>query len=211
MNSDSTPGILAGSAGSAPSENADGSKTKISFLPSEPSASEREDLAALLLACVRGGASIGYLETMTASEAASYWDTVIADLAADRRVILVAREASARDSSSAGRIIGSVQLTLEQRPNGRHRAEVQKLLVLPTHRRRGLGSQLMRRIEEVARERGRRLLFLDTSEGPGGARRLYDMLGYTYAGGIPDYALDPDGRPTKNAIYYKQFATAREA
>ena len=50
-----------------------------------------------------------------------------------------------------------------------------------------------------------RLLFLDTSEGPGGARDFYESLGYTYAGGIPDYALDPDGRPAKNAIFYKRI------
>jgi len=35
---------------------------------------------------------------------------------------------------------------------------------------------------------------------------FYESLGYIYAGGIPDYALDPDGRPMKNAIYYKVLA-----
>ena len=61
----------------------------------------------------------------------------------------------------------------------------------------------MHDLERHARERLIRLVFLDTSEGPGGARGFYERLGYTYAGGIPDYALDPDGTAQKNAIYYK--------
>ena len=61
----------------------------------------------------------------------------------------------------------------------------------------------MTELERYARERAIRLLFLDTAEGAGGASHFYETLGYTYAGGIPDYALDPDGRPMKNAIYYK--------
>ena len=103
------------------------------------------------------------------------------------------------------RIIGSAQLNLASRPNGRHRAEVQKVMVSPSHRRRGLGSQLMARLETLARERGITLLHLDTSEGPGGARELYEALGYTYAGGIPGWALDPDGTPAQNAIFYKEL------
>ena len=91
----------------------------------------------------------------------------------------------------------------ESKSNGRHRAEVCKVMVLPSHRRRGIAARIMRELERTARERSIRLLFLDTSEGPGGARDFYEILGYTYAGGIPDYALDPDGRPAKNAIYYK--------
>lgn len=53
------------------------------------------------------------------------------------------------------------------------------------------------------------LLFLDTSEGPGGARAFYESLCYTYVGGIPGYATDPDGTFAKNAIYYKTLAPAR--
>jgi ribosomal protein S18 acetylase RimI-like enzyme len=64
---------------------------------------------------------------------------------------------------------------------------------------------MMTELEERALARGVRLLFLDTSEGYGGARALYDTQGYVYVGGIPDYALDPDGTPAKNAIYYKML------
>ena len=63
----------------------------------------------------------------------------------------------------------------------------------------------MSEVESRARASGVRLLYLDTSEGPGGAREFYENLGYTYAGGIPGYALDPDGSPAKNAIYFKEL------
>ena len=79
-------------------------------------------------------------------------------------------------------------------------------MVRPTHRRRGIAAALMTQVEAAARDRWVRLLFLDTSEGRGGAVQFYETLGYTYVGGIPGYALDPDGTPAKNAIYYKTLA-----
>lgn len=81
-------------------------------------------------------------------------------------------------------------------------------MVLPSYRRRGIAAELMRQIEAIAIRRSVRLLFLDTSEGYGGARQFYEVLGYSYVGGIPGYALEPDGTPAKNAIYYKTLAPA---
>jgi len=83
---------------------------------------------------------------------------------------------------------------------------VQKVMVSPSERRRGIASLLVSDLERRARDRGVRLLVLDTSEGRGGARAFYDALGYTYVGGIPGYALDPDGAPASNAIYFKELA-----
>jgi GNAT superfamily N-acetyltransferase len=104
-----------------------------------------------------------------------------------------------------GRIVGSAQLGLELRANGRHRAEVQKVMVRHAARGRGIGAALMRRIEDEARTRGRTLLFLDTSVGRSGAVEFYTRLGYTPCGGIPDYARDPDGPLAANAIFYKRL------
>jgi GNAT superfamily N-acetyltransferase len=73
-------------------------------------------------------------------------------------------------------------------------------------RRRGIARLLMEALEAAARDRGVRLLHLDTSEGLGGARAFYETIGYLYAGGIPGYALDLDGTPAKNAIYYKELS-----
>ncbi len=155
------------------------------------------DLVALLRACVDSGASLGFLAPLSEAEAIVYWRGLAPQIESRSRTVLVARE--------DGRIVGSAQLAYESKPNGRHRAEVNKVMVLPSHRRRGVAAELMRALEQCARERAIRLLFLDTAEGSGGAQRFYESLGYVYCGGIPDYALDPDGRPMKNAIYYKML------
>ena len=158
-----------------------------------------DDLVSLLIECVDGGASMGYLAPLPVADATGYWRSVGDELGGGSRILIVARD------TPGGRIVGSAQLSIATRPNGRYRAEVQKVMVRPSHRRRGLGTRLMAEVETVARERGVRLLHLDTSEGPSGARALYETLGYTYAGGIPGWALDPDGTPAKNAIFYKEL------
>ena len=154
-----------------------------------------DDLSHLLRACVEGGASLGFLAPLPDSDAREYWQSIGLDLQSGRRLLLVARDEE--------RIVGTGQLAFETKPNGRHRAEVCKVMVLPSHRGRGIAGRLMSELELRARERSIRLLFLDTSEGPAGARGFYESIGYTYAGGIPGYALDPWGHPDKNAIYFK--------
>ncbi|MBS0631549.1 MAG: GNAT family N-acetyltransferase [Verrucomicrobia bacterium] len=171
---------------------------KIETLGPDVTAEDCAALAEVLTECVEGGASLGFMSPVPRAEVETYWKKVTAELAGGARTILVVREAD-------GKIIGTAQLAAETRANGRHRAEVQKVLVRPTHRRRGLARRLMAEVEARARTRGITLLFLDTSEGRSGAQALYEQLGYTYAGGIPGYALDPDGTPAKNAIYFKNL------
>lgn len=169
-------------------------------LPLPPSPTDRHALVELLVACVNAGASMGFLAPLPGAEAAEYWEKIFAGAVAAQRVILVARE------TAGGPIIGSAQLAPELRANGRHRAEVQKVMVLPSYRRRGIAARLMAAIEAAAQARGTTLLFLDTSEGRGGAQEFYATLGYTYVGGIPGYAQDPDGALKKNAIYFKTLS-----
>lgn len=170
----------------------------IETLPTDVTPGDLGQLVSLLSECVEGGASIGFLAPLAPAEAEAYWRKVVADFAAGGRLILVARDES-------GTLAGSAQLVWETRTNGRHRAEVQKVMVRPAQRRRGLAARLMGALEDRARARGVRLLFLDTSDGPGGARELYEALGYLHAGGIPGYALDPRGTPERNAIFYKEL------
>jgi ribosomal protein S18 acetylase RimI-like enzyme len=158
----------------------------------------------LLTDAVRHGASIGFLNPLTRSEAAAYWQKIMADLPLGYRLLLGAFD-------EAGRLVGSAQLALEARANGRHRAEVQKVLVLAAARRRGVGAALMARIESEAQARGLQLLFLDTSCGPGGAVDFYRRLGYVFVGSIPDYAADPDGSLVANAIFYKRLPTTGDS
>lgn len=155
---------------------------------------EYAQLRDLMVAVVDDGASIGYLRPMDPDEAAAYWRGVLGP----NRVLLLAE-------GPDGRIVGTAQLGLEPRPNGRHRAEVNKLMVHPDARRQGLARRLMLELETIALREHRTLLFLDTREGDP-SNDLYLGLGYTEAGRIPDYVRDENGKREATVIYYKSLA-----
>ncbi len=56
----------------------------------------------------------------------------------------------------------------------------------------------------VAIEKGRTLLVLDTASEEGAAG-LYERLGFTLAGEIPDFALKPYGGLTGTLVYWKRI------
>lgn len=148
----------------------------------------------LLQDAVASGASVGFLPPLSAEDAQRYWKTVFQEVAQGTCVLLVAREAE--------QVIGSVQLALATRPNASHRAEVQKLFVLSSQRRRGIGRALMHAVEQVAHDEERTLLVLDTRQGDS-AEQLYRTLGYCEAGVIPAYARSANGTLESTVIFYK--------
>lgn len=156
---------------------------------------DRADLAELLSNCVENGASIGFVLPLTALEIAEYWDSVQKSLEGGLRVMWVARQADRK-------VVGSVQLALESRKNGLHRAEVNKLMVHTEARRQGIARMLMLALEEVASLRKCSTLFLDTVLG-NPVELLYRDLDYQFVGSIPAYATDVHGNLEANAIYCK--------
>lgn len=156
------------------------------------------DLAALLLACVRDGASIGFIEPFDLNQALAFWrGPVAAGLRAGTRDLLVVREGVA----GGGTIIGTVQLNRDMPANQRHRADVAKLLVHPQARRRGIARQLMLAVEERARSLGLDLLILDTRAGDAG-EPLYRALGYQVTGVVPGYARAPGIDAREACIFF---------
>jgi GNAT superfamily N-acetyltransferase len=153
-----------------------------------------QGLADLLIDCVEGGASLGFMLPLSRPRALAFWRRVADSVAAGRRALLVAEE--------AGEIIGTVQLVIDQPENQPHRADVSKVLVHSRARRRGLGAGLMRAAEEVARECGKSLLVLDTVSGSD-AERLYSRLGWQRCGTIPGYALLPGGGLCDTTYFYR--------
>jgi GNAT superfamily N-acetyltransferase len=103
-----------------------------------------------------------------------------------------------------GEIVGTAQLELAMRANGRHRAEVNKVLVHPHWQRQGIGRQLMTEIEAVARREGRTLLHLDTREGDA-SNLAYRALGWTEAGRIPKWARSASGTLDATIFYFKEL------
>jgi acetyltransferase len=156
----------------------------------------QNDLADLLCDAVDSGASIGFLPPVLRNEANSYWESVEQAMRNGSRVLIVASDASG--------IAGAVQLGLEMRANGNHRAEVMKLMVHRRSRGRGLGRELMKQAEAVARGLGRTLLVLDTRRGDV-AEQLYTKLGYERAGLIPGYARSASGELHDTVFMYREI------
>jgi acetyltransferase len=154
--------------------------------------------ATLLRDAVESGASVGFMPPLEDRDARRYWAGVGSALDAGHRILLAAQD------DDGGEILGSVQLDLPSMPNAGHRAEVMKLMVHRTARRRGIGGALMRALEEEARRANRRLLVLDTRPGDS-AEQLYVQLGYRRAGVIPRYALSAAGTLDPTVYMYREL------
>jgi ribosomal protein S18 acetylase RimI-like enzyme len=152
-----------------------------------------DGLAAVLIDCVEGGASVSFMHPLMRDRAVAYWRGVAQGVAAGERALLAAEDARG--------LCGTVQLMLDQPENQPHRAELSKMLVHRRARRQGLGVALMRAAEATARECGKTLLVLDTANGE--AERLYERLGWQRVGVIPGYALLPQGGLCGTTMYYR--------
>ncbi|MGG4091073.1 N-acetyltransferase family protein [Paenibacillus lautus] len=149
-------------------------------------------LTELLIRVVENGASVGFLAPLSYDEAFAYWEDVLGPG--------VNLWVAVQD----GQMIGTVQLQCAMKANGRHRAEVAKLMVDPASRRGGIGRALMLHLEPKAKQEGRTLLVLDTREGDP-SNKLYQSLGYIQAGVIPDYAISSNGQLDGTVLYYKRI------
>jgi len=122
-------------------------------------------LADVLIDCVEGGASVGFMLPLPRERALAFWRGV-ADAA--------------------------VQLVLALPDNQPHRGDVAKMLVRGSSRRRGVARRLLAAVEDAARAEGRSVLVLDAVTG-GDAERLYARHGWQRVGEVPKFALMPDG------------------
>jgi ribosomal protein S18 acetylase RimI-like enzyme len=172
----------------------------IRALDPDEAARRQQQLIELLEEAVEGGASIGFVLPLEWAEAAAYWQGVSAGLQAGRGALIAAFEQD--------RLVGSVQLGLEPRANGRHRAEVMKLMVRRSHRRRGIGRSLLQELCDLALRFGRTLLLLDVRTGDP-AEALYGSRGFVQFGEVPYYARNPDGGVAASSFYYLQLPSSR--
>jgi GNAT superfamily N-acetyltransferase len=158
-----------------------------------PSAADIEGLAAVLLDCVEGGASVGFMQPFGLDGARSFWRGIAAETAQGKRALLVAENEDG--------IVGTVHLVLAQPDNQPHRADLCKMLVLNRMRKQGVGGALMEAAEAAALAAGKTLLVLDTASGE--AERLYARMGWTRVGVIPGYALWPQGGGCDTTYFYR--------
>ncbi len=159
------------------------------------SEADAQGLARVLIDCVEGGASVGFMRPMTEAKALAFWHRIGREVESGARAMLVAEDETG--------VVGTVQLVLAQPENQLHRADVSKMLVHRRARRRGIGAALMRAAEDFARESRKSLLVLDTASGD--AERLYARLGWSLVGVIPDYALWPGGGCCDTSVFYRRL------
>jgi len=166
-------------------------------LDAEAAAARVADLAEVLIDCVEGGASVSFMLPLSRDKALGFWRNVAAGVARRERVLLVAEDED-------GRIVGTAQMITSLPDNQPHRADIAKMLVHRSARRRGVAQRLMAAIDEAARAEGKTVLVLDTVTG-GAAERLYERAGWQRVGVVPNYALMPTGEFCGTTIFYKHL------
>lgn len=152
-----------------------------------------EGLAEVLVDCVAGGASVGFMAGFTQVEAVAFFERVFSSVDLGERVLLA--------GYFDGRLVGTVQIVLAMMPNQPHRGEIAKLLVLRSARGLGVAGKLMEEAERVAAKNEKTLLVLDTANSH--AEALYKKLGWVRVGEIPNYALLPNGNPCATTVFWK--------
>lgn len=163
----------------------------------------RDLLADILIDVVANGGSVSFMHPLSREAAESFWDAALAAAERGERVVLGAWDGDA--------LVGTVSVLLDLPPNQPHRAEIAKMMTRVGHRGSGVATSLMRVAEDLAVQRGRTLLVLDTASD-GGASALYERLGFTLAGEIPDFAFKPLGGLSGTRLYWKRVgALADEA
>ncbi len=159
------------------------------------SSEDLEDLTSLLTACVRGGAALGFLNTLTDADARDFWTGSLAQHAKGQRTVLVAVDGTT--------IVGTITVLLAFPANQPHRGEIAKLMVSPDRQGTGLGQLLLDAGERHAWSSGKTLLVLDTEAGSP-AEGFYARHGWTKTGEIPDFALTAAGRIHPVSVYWKR-------
>ena len=157
-------------------------------------------LALVLVDAVDGGASVGFVHPFGPADAERWWHTVAGGVEHGSTLLWVAED-------GAG-VVGTVQLKLTMAyTNGRHRAEIAKLLVHRRARGRGIAKALLAQAEGAAAEHGVSILMLDT-QTDSDAEFLYAKAGWTRFGVMPDHAADPAGVLQPTTFFYKRLQPA---
>ena len=93
-------------------ENCSMHPVRIELLNGKTARTSLPGLGGLLIDAVRNGASVGFVLLLANGEVEAYWHKVCGDVTAGHRLLFAAFD-------DGGRLVGSAQLALEPRANGR--------------------------------------------------------------------------------------------
>jgi ribosomal protein S18 acetylase RimI-like enzyme len=160
------------------------------------SESVREQLADMLIETVAAGGTLNFMHPLARSAALSFWEKAFRSVASGDRIILGALDGA--------HVIGTLSILLDCGDNQPHRCEIGKIMTSRSHRGQGIASQLVAESEKTARARRRSMMVVTTATG-GTAFSLYERMGFTLAGTIPNFGTDPHGKMEGCMFYWKQI------
>ena len=157
------------------------------------SGTDLDDLCEATESAITEGGGFGWLKPPPRQVLENYWKGVL--LVPERRLVVGRLD---------GIIAGSAQLSRAPRNNEAQAfaGTLTSAFVAPWARGRGLGRDIVREIEYLARELGLTVLNLDLRDTQRAAIRLYENLGYRHWGTHPVYA-QVEGRIIPGHYYYK--------
>jgi GNAT superfamily N-acetyltransferase len=115
-------------------------------------------------------------------------------VASGERILLAAFDEST--------LVGTVQIPTAMPPNQSQRADIAKMLVHRSARRRGVASLLMQEAEREAKSAGKTLLVLNTVTG-GDAERLYQRLRWLKQASSPITLCSPTASWCDTTIFWE--------
>lgn len=152
-------------------------------------------LSLLLVDSVKGNYSVGFMDDSTYADYSSFWISEFNAILNGNMIQIAFLDQSA---------VGTVILTRENRANGKHRAELRKLMVHSQFQNLGIGTRLEQAATELARANGIELLYLDSATDFLVAGK-YEKWGWVKVGEIPRYARNPDGSFVSTWFFYKDL------
>ncbi len=153
-------------------------------------------LSALLISVVAKGAGVSFLHPLSPDEAGAFWLSLEPDIKSGQTLLF--------GSFEDDLLVGTVQLKLSWAPNQKHHADISKLLVHPAYQRLGIGTHLIKSLEDKARNLKQKLLTFDAS-AHGSVEAFYRRLGYNCVGYYPDFALSSLGVMEDTALFFKKL------
>ena len=145
----------------------------------------RADLIALWVTVANAGGAVGFAGPTTTEDVTPVADATFARIADGRDDLVVALD--------GGRVAGFGVLETNDVALTAHWATIRRLQRAPSHAGRGVGSLLLERIEQLARQRGLRRLTL-TARGGTGVEGYYLARGYELEARLPERLRIDDGQ-----------------
>lgn len=154
--------------------------------PVQPDAAAVDAVHRVVDAVMKLGGAVGWVSVPTRTETAEWLAELAAEVTAGRsRVALV---------SAGGRLEGIGRWSWYGKPAVSVNADVRQVMVHPDARGQGLARQLVVALVDDARSAGVETLTLDTRGNNHAAMVLYESIGFTVCGRLPDFVAVGDER-----------------